>query len=253
MKELKLERPLAVFDLETTGTDTVYDQIVEIAIVKMYPDRDPEEWVQRLRPGIPIPEAATAVHGITMEDVEHAPTFRAMSGEIMKRLEGCDIGGFNVMNFDLPLLRSEFRRCGQFLNLSAVQIVDAMTIYHNMEPRGLSAAFRLYTGKTMLGAHSALADSRATLAIIKGQAQRYSKALAKHGGGVDGMAVLTRTASSWFSKRDDGSGWEIRRGKHRGRTLSEVWGDDPGYVRWMSGLPDMGQEDVALVRGVMGS
>ena len=163
--KLKLTRPLVFFDLETTGTNITHDRIVEISIVKLMPDGTVVERSRRLNPEMPIPAEATAVHHITDDDVAGEPTFRQVAASLSKLLQGCDIAGFNSNRFDIPLLDQEFHRAGVDFDLNGVRFVDVQTIYHKKEPRTLVAAYRYYCGKELEEAHSALADTRATMEV----------------------------------------------------------------------------------------
>ena len=156
---LTLERPLVVFDTETTGTNSRSDRIVEIACVKVHPDGSREQWVRRFNPGIPIPPTSTAIHGITDADVASEPRFRDGAAELAAFLQGCDLAGYNIVGFDLPVLRAEFLRAGVAFEVSQRRIVDAQRIFFSREPRHLSAAARFYCQSEHEGAHGALADA----------------------------------------------------------------------------------------------
>ena len=171
--DLKLDRPLAFFDLETTGINTQSDRIIEIAVVKCLPKGIVREFQYRINPEIPIPPSATAVHGITDADVALAPTFAQIAARLLQFLDGCDLSGVNVRRFDLPLLQQEFRRCGLEFSSGERKIVDVQTIYHMKEPRDLSAALRFYCDRDHTGAHSAMADVHATMDIFNAQLRRY--------------------------------------------------------------------------------
>lgn len=171
---LDLARPLAVFDLETTGLDVERDRIVEIAIVKMFPDGRRERYLQRVNPGVPIPPEAARVHGIRDEDVASAPGFSEIAAEVEHLLEGADLAGFNAARFDLPLLAAEFARAGRTLPLDGRAVLDAALIFHRKEPRHLAAALRFYCGRDLAGAHSADADAEACLDILEAQLARYT-------------------------------------------------------------------------------
>ena len=170
--KLNLTRPLVFFDLETTGVNIGTDRIVEISCVKVCPDGSHTEYRQRLNPEMPIPAAATAVHHISDDDVRDEPRFRDIAEQLMLSFEGCDIAGFNSNKFDVPLLMAEFSRVGLNFSLSGRRLIDVQTIYHRLEQRTLSAAYRFYCGKELEGAHSALADTMATYEVLMAQLDR---------------------------------------------------------------------------------
>ncbi len=230
---MKLQRPLVVFDLETTGTNTAKDRIVDISLVTRFPDGQAMTWASLVNPEISIPPEASAVHGITDEHVKDAPTFIQLAPQLLSRFHGADIGGFNVARFDLPLLQMEFSRAGLELPLAGVHVVDAMTIFHAREKRDLSSAVRLYLGRSHDGAHRAEADALATLQILEEQVRRYQLPA-----DVAALAAAGRDASSIDS---DGKfiwvGVEatLAFGKHKGKSLRMVARGDPGFLRWMIG------------------
>ena len=173
MKNLRLTRPLAFFDLETTGIDPQRDKIVEIAVVRVDPGGATAGKTRRINPERPIPPDATAVHGIRDEDVAGAPAFRQVARGILDFLADSDLAGFNIRRFDVPLLDREFRDCGLDLALVQRRVVDAMTIFHRKEPRDLSAAVRHFLGREHEGAHGAEADVAATLEVLDAELDRY--------------------------------------------------------------------------------
>ena len=144
LKNIALDRPLAVIDLETTGTDPKCDRIVEVSVLKLTTGGEPDHRTRRVNPGVPIPPEATAVHGITDDDVADMPTFRAIAPGLARHLDGCDLAGFNVLNFDLRLLVAEYNRAGMTFPVAGRRVVDACNIYHRREPRDLTAAYRFY-------------------------------------------------------------------------------------------------------------
>ncbi len=170
--QLKLQRPLAFFDLETTGVDVGKDRIVEIAIIKALPDGLKEEFHQVVNPTIPIPKEASAVHGITDEMVQDKPTFASIAKSVIDFLEDSDLAGFNSNRFDVPLLVEELLRCGLVLDLSRRRLIDVQRIYHKLERRNLEAAYRFYCNKDLQNAHSALADVTATYEVLLAQVEK---------------------------------------------------------------------------------
>src|SRR5699024_1117405 len=171
--QLKLNKPICFFDLETTGINIASDRIVEISILKIYPNGNKESHTWRVNPGIPIPAASTAIHGISDEDVADEPTFKELSGRIHALIKGCDLGGFNSNRFDIPLLAEEMLRAEVDFNMKNVSSVDVQTIFHKQEKRTLEAAYKFYCDKELSNAHSAEADTNATYEVLKAQLERY--------------------------------------------------------------------------------
>ena len=177
---LALDRPLVVYDTETTGTNSRFDRIIEIACLKIHPDGRRDQFVRRLNPGVPIPPGSTAIHGITDADVAEAPRFRDVAAELAAFLDGADLGGYNMTGFDLPVLRAEFLRAGVPFDIAERRFVDAQRIFFAREPRHLAAAARFYCQTEHAGAHGALADAEMTLRVLEGQLARYAD-LPRHG------------------------------------------------------------------------
>src|ERR1044072_6870830 len=172
MPTLQLKRPLAVIDLETTGTNVATDRIIEIAIVKVFPDKSTQSKVKRVNPECPIPASTTAIHGIKDEDVKDCQTFKQMANELRQFLENCDIAGYNSNRFDIPMLVEEFLRSGLEFEVSHRKFIDVQKIFHLMEKRTLSAAYKFYCDKQLENAHSAEADALATYEILEAQLNR---------------------------------------------------------------------------------
>ena len=171
--QLKLNNPIVFFDLETTGINVSADRIVELSYLKVFPNGNEESKTMRINPERPIPPESTAVHGITDADVENCPTFKEVARTLAKEIEGCDIAGYNSNRFDVPLLVEEFLRAGVNIDLSRRKFIDVQTIFHKMEQRTLSAAYKFYCDAELEGAHSADADTRATYEVLKAQLDRY--------------------------------------------------------------------------------
>jgi DNA polymerase-3 subunit epsilon len=235
MKNLRLTRPLAVFDLETTGTDPSWDRIVEISVMRVDPDGSREGRTRRVNPGRPIPPEATAIHGIHDEDVRDEPEFRRIAKGLLDFLGESDLAGFNILRFDVPLLDREFRDCGLDLGLNRRRLIDAMTIFHRMEPRHLSAAVAFYLGREHLGAHGAEADVAAALEVLDAQLGKYGD-LPRSVKELDGWCRPPAQAGA-----ADPSGKFIFRngevvlafGKHQGRALRDVAREHPDYLEWI--------------------
>ena len=167
--KLMLKKPLAFFDLETTGLNIVSDRIVEISILKVMPDGEEIVRTEKINPEMPIPAETSAIHGIYDKDVADKPNFATLANSLMQFIDNCDLAGFNSNKFDIPFLAEEFARAGLDFNLKNRNIIDVQNIFHKMEPRNLSAAYKFYCGKVLENAHSAEADTMATYEIFKAQ------------------------------------------------------------------------------------
>lgn len=251
MKNLTLARPVVFFDLETTGTDPASDRIVEISALRIEPDGSTESRTRRINPERPIPPGATAVHGITDEDVRDEPVFGKIARGLLDFLAGADLAGFNVGRFDIPLLDKEFRSCGMDMELGGRHVIDAMTIFHRKEPRDLSAAVRFYLGREHEGAHGAEADVIATMEVLDAQLARYDdlprtvEELEQFGRRIPPGAVDRSGKFVW-----KGGEVAFSFGKNQGKTLKEVIRKDRGYCEWIlkSDFPD---EAKRLVRDAL--
>ena len=226
--------PLAVFDLETAGPDRLTDRIVEVAALKISPDGGLETFETRVNPGVKIPREATAVHGITDADVAGAPPFSEVAPRLAAFLLGCDLAGYNLRGFDVPLLAREFERVKVSFSFDGRRIVDAQVIYFRKEPRDLSAAVRTFVGREHAGAHSALADTIAAAEVLAGQLRRYDdlprgiEALAAFTAPVEGRWV---DADKRFVWRDGSAVFNF--GAKRGQPLADVAAKSPEYLDWM--------------------
>lgn len=241
MAALQLTRPLVCFDLETTGIDPASDRIVEISILRVEPDGTRQTRTRRINPGRPIPKGATAVHGISDEDVADAPSFRQIARGLLEFLDGADLAGFNVARFDIPLLEREFRDCELNPGFDQCRVVDSMTIFHRMEPRDLSAATRFYLDREHTGAHGAEADVAASFEILEAQLARYEDLPDT----VDALDAWLRRVpenaadqSGKFVQEDGRVLFNF--GKHKGKPLAEVAANAPDYLQWILGsdFPD---------------
>ena len=231
---LKLEKPLVFFDIEATGISPRGDRIVELCLVKVHPDGKRESKTYRINPGMPIPPASTAIHGITDEDIKDSPPFSAIAGNVMKFIEGCDLGGYNILKFDIPMLVEEFARAGVTLNPDDFKVVDVQRVFHIREPRDLSAALAFYCNEMHLDAHGAEADVLATIRVLEGQFKRYSDLPVN----VDDMDKLCNPRDPSWADRTGRLKWEngeivINFGKKKGASLAQVMRDEPGFVRWL--------------------
>jgi DNA polymerase-3 subunit epsilon len=231
---LLLERPLVVFDTETTGTNPRADRIIEIACLKVHPDGRQEQWVRRFNPGIPIPAGSTAIHNITDGDVATEPRFREVAPELAAFLADCDLAGYNIAGFDLPVLRAEFLRAGVAFDVSERRLVDSQRIFFSREPRHLAAAARFYCQSDHDGAHGALADAEMTLRVLAGQLERYQEL-------PRSVRELHDLFCAGIDQDLDPEGRirlvngepTVNFGKNRGRTLRDMGRDEPGFLRWI--------------------
>ncbi len=230
---LKLKNPIIFFDLETTGINIASDRIVEIAYLKVDLNGNESSKALRINPGIPIPENVTAIHGISDEDVKDAPTFNEVAKSLAREFEGCDLGGYNSIKFDIPVLAEEFLRAGVDIDLKRRKFVDVQVIFMKMEPRTLSAAYKFFVNKELDNAHSAEADTRATYEVLQAQLDRYPN-LENDIGKLAEFSAHTRNvdfAGRIIYNEEDVEVFNF--GKHKGKAVLEVLEKDPGYYGWM--------------------
>jgi DNA polymerase-3 subunit epsilon len=229
-----LDRPLAVLDLEATGIAPHRDRIVEIGVLKIYPDGSKIMRRRRINPGMPIPPEATQVHGIHDEDVANEPEFKNVAATLFELLNDADLAGFGIVQFDLPMLRTEFERAGMDFPIEGRRILDAKAIYHSMEPRDLSAAHRFYCGEPFKAAHSAEADTLATYRVLVAQLRRYEQLPRS----IQELHRISNPRQADFVDSEGKLVWRngevhFNFGKHRGVPLREVCVADTQYVRWL--------------------
>lgn len=230
---LKLYKPLCIFDLETTGTNVAKDRIVEICILKVNPDASRESKTWLVNPEMLIPKESTAVHGITDEDVINAPKFKEIAPKIMEMIAGSDLGGFNSNRFDVPLLAEELLRSGIDFDLSKFKLVDAQTIFHKMEPRNLTAAYKFYCKKELENAHSAEADVLATFEVLDAQVGHYEE-LPNDIAALSEFSFHTKFADLAGMIHFDEEQQEIFAfGKYKGQRVKDVFQKDLGYYGWI--------------------
>jgi len=232
--ELRLDRPLVVFDIESTGVNPRQDRIIELAAVKIHPNgiEDTKTWL--LNPTIPIPVETTVIHGITDDIVKDCPTFAESSKEIFEFFRDCDLSGFNVDRFDIPCLEEEFARAGLDFGASRRRHVDVQRIYHKMEPRDLTAAVRFYLGRDHVGAHGAEADAKATVEVLKAQMERYPE-LPKTTAAMDEylMPHDPLNADRQGMIRWINGAWCINFGKKKGAKLTDLLAKERNFLRWI--------------------
>ena len=230
---LQLARPIAFFDLETTGVNLATDRIIEVAIIKILPDGTRQVKRKLINPGIPIPAETTAIHGITDEMVKDAPSFKQCGNELKQFIENCDMGGYNSNRFDIPILMEEFLRAGMEVDLSTRKMVDVQHIFYKMEPRTLTAAYKYYCDKELVDAHSAEADVNATIDVFMSQIERYPHL----GNSLESiLGIIGEDKVVDYARRFifDEKGVEVFNfGTHKGRPVVDVLKAEPQYYDWM--------------------
>lgn len=244
--ELKLKKPLAFFDLETTGLNIGTDKIVEIAILKILPNGEEEVYHKRINPGMPIPLASSLFHGIYDEDVVGLPKFKELAQDIFDFLGDSDLAGYNSNKFDVPMLMEEFLASGVEFSLEGRSFVDVQNIFHQMEQRTLKAAYKFYCEKNLDNAHTAEADVRATYEVLKAQLTKYENVAFedKHGvvscpviNDVDALHTFTNLSKPVdFAGRlvyDEDGEVLINFGKHKGKKVTDIFDVEPSYYSWM--------------------
>ena len=231
--ELKLNKPICFFDLETTGINVANDRIVEISILKVFPNGNKERYTWRVNPEMKIPAITTAIHGITDEMVANEPTFKELSQKIYDLIKDSDLGGFNSNRFDIPLLAEELLRAEIDFDLKKNLAVDVQTIFHKMEKRTLEAAYKFYCGKDLTNAHSAEADTLATYEVLKSQLDRYDEL-------ENDISFLSNLSShknfadfAGFIGYDKNGEEIITFGKHKGKVIAKLLESEPGYFSWI--------------------
>jgi DNA polymerase-3 subunit epsilon len=230
---IKLHKPLAFFDLETTGITVGADRIVEISILKLMPDGSKSVLTKRVNPEIPIPEGASKVHGIYDKDVANEPTFKQVAPEISAFIGNADLAGYNSNKFDIPMLVDEFLRVEIAFDMKGRRMVDVQNIFHKMEQRTLAAAYKFYCQKEIENAHSAEADIIATYEVFVAQLERYPD-LAKDVEGLHQFTAMTQNVDLagrivYNDKKEE----VFNFGKHKGRSVAEVFDKEPSYYDWM--------------------
>ena len=232
--KLQLERPIVFFDLETTGIDVAKERIIEICLLKIYPNGNEESKVMRINPTIHIPEESSKIHGIYDKDVADCPTFADVAADIWAIMEGCDLGGYNSNHFDIPMLAEEFLRAGVKANLQNCRSIDVQNIYKKLERRTLVAAYRFYCHKEIENAHSAMADTRATYEVLCAQLDHYPDELQNDVNFLTNYSRVNRNvdyAGRIVLGADDIETFNF--GKYKGKHVVDVLNHDPGYYSWI--------------------
>ena len=232
--KLNLKKPLVFFDLETTGVSSIHDRIIMLGYIKVYPNGNEEAKTIYINPERHIPEETTAIHHITDDDVKDCPTFKQIAANLAAAFEGCDFAGFNSNHFDVPMLVEEMLRAGVNFDISKSKLIDVQNIYHKLEPRTLSAAYKYYCHKELDGAHSADNDTMATYEVMKAQLDKYPEVLKND---VDFLADFSK-----MNNNVDLAGRIVYNeqnvpvfnfGKYKGTPVEEVLTKDPGYYGWI--------------------
>lgn len=231
---MNLSRPLVFIDIEATGSDATRDRIVEIGFIKLNPDQTRSEWVQRVNPGVRIPAETIAVHHITNEDVAGAPALKDVALKIMEFVDGCDFAGFGIGRFDIPILREEFKRIGLTFPTENRALIDGLTVYHQKEPRDLTAAYEFYCGKKLVGAHGARADALASLEVLLAQLNRYADLPQD----VQGLHDYCHRPDQRYVDPGRKFIWRdgeaaLNFGKHKGELLKTLAREKKDYLQWM--------------------
>lgn len=236
MLPLKTDRPVVFFDIESTGTNPRSDRIIDLALVKISPSGEREQHHWRVHPERPIPPDSTAVHGISDEDVKDAPKFKEMALHVAGLIEGCDLAGYNILMFDIPLLDEEFRRAAVPFSMEGRRVLDAQRIFHKREPRDLTAALKFYCGEMHLGAHGALDDVLATIRVVEGQFERYAD-LPRD---IESLHDYCNPRNPQWVDRTGKFKWidgeaTVNFGKNGGKKLRDMVAttEGQGFLRWM--------------------
>jgi DNA polymerase-3 subunit epsilon len=230
---LELTKPLAFFDLETTGLNIASDRIVEISVVKIMPNGDKEIKTKLINPTIPISKESIGIHGITDEKVKNKATFKEVANELNDFIAGCDLAGYNSNRFDIPLIAEEFLRAGIDFDVKSRNLVDVQNIFHKMEQRTLVAAYKFYCNKDLTDAHSAEADTTATYEILEAQVEKYENLkgdthfLSEFSQMTKNVDLLGRFVY------DENNIAVFNFGKHKGKAVTDVLQREPGYFSWM--------------------
>jgi len=244
--KLNLKRPLAFFDIEATGTNIGIDRIVELSIIKLHPDGSEEVKTWRINPGMPIPAETSLIHGIYDEHIVNEPLFKDLGADIAAFIGDSDLAGYNSNKFDIPMLMEEFMRCEIHFNLDSRHFIDVQNIFHQMEQRTLKAAYQFYCNKEIVNAHSAEADTRATMEVLLAQIARYeptewedkqrkrSITVVNDVEGLHKFTNLNRTVDFAGRMVYNDAGEELFNfGKHKGKKVTDVFDMEPSYYSWM--------------------
>lgn len=261
--ELQLDKPIVFFDLETTGLDIGSDKIVEIGLLKVLPNGEEIELVQRINPERPIPQMVTEIHGISDADVKDMPTFKEFASRLLDFIGSADLSGYNSDRFDIPLLVEEILRAGFEIDMKSRKTIDVQTIFYKMEPRTLKAAYKFYCKEELVNAHSAMADIKATYEVLKGQLDRYKDVSYEGKDGKVTVPVINEMSAlaefSSFHRNADLAGQIIFNdddkeafnfGKYKGMLVEETFKKEPQYYDWMmkSNFPEYTKKVITMIK-----
>ncbi len=249
--KIELQRPLVFFDLETTSLEIETARIVEIALIKVYPDGRTESFLTRINPEIPIPAEVSRIHGITNFDVMDKPTFRDIAIDVEAIIKGCDLAGYNLINYDFPVLLNELKRAGIAFSTDEVHLIDVMVIFKLMERRNLEAAYRFYCQKELDAAHSALKDTQATLEVFLAQLNRYADLPQT----VDKLHAFCNPRNDRFVDSHKKFIWQngeacFTFGKYKGQPLRKIVQQDAEYLTWIT-RQDFAPEVVRIIQAAL--
>ena len=242
---MNIHKSTVVFDIETTGLDIINDRIIDISLIKINPDKSREEKIFRVNPEKKISNESSSIHGIRDEDVVDLKPFKNYAKEIFDFIKGCDLAGFNILKFDLPILIEEFIRCDLELSLDRVKIIDALRIYHLMEKRNLSSAYKFQCNKNLENAHNSYADTSATLEIIEKQIEKYNQSevidnkgnvLGKISNSIDSIGSIINNNIVDISGRiilNSDKKEIFNFGKYKNQIVSNVFKSNPEYYHWI--------------------
>ncbi|WP_185868580.1 3'-5' exonuclease [Blattabacterium cuenoti] len=231
--KLKIYRPICFFDIEATGIDIGKDRIIEISILKVFPNNDQEHKTWLVCPGIPIPQQSTDIHGITNKDVEGKLKFKDVASSIFRMIEHTDLAGYNSNRFDIPILAEEMLRAGISFDITKHKTIDVQVIFHKMEPRTLSAAYKFFCKKTLTKAHSSKADVFATYEILMAQLEKYEN-LKKDVKSLNQFSYQKNIADlAGFIKIDNDGNEIFNFGKYKGKRVIEIFEKNPHYYGWI--------------------
>jgi DNA polymerase-3 subunit epsilon len=231
--KIKLSKPICFFDLETTGINISKDRIVEISILKVYPNSNKESRTWLVNPEISIPSEVSKIHGITNEMVINEPNFKVIGSQVKEMINNCDLGGFNSNKFDIPLLAEEFLRSNIDFDLEKIKCIDVQNIFHKMEKRTLGAAYKFYCKKDLIDAHSSKADTLATYEVLEAQIEKYSE-LENNVTFLSEFSSRNRTVDlAGFIIYDKNNVPCFSFGKHKGKSVDFIIDNEPGYFGWI--------------------
>jgi DNA polymerase-3 subunit epsilon len=230
---INLTKSIVFFDIEATGLSIIQDRIVQVAFLKVFPDGKQESKTYLFNPEIKIPEEVIAIHGITNEMVKDAPLFKEKAKEIFQFINSSDLGGFNLLKFDVPMLIEEFIRVGIDFEIDDRHIVDVQTIFHKMEQRTLIAAYKFYCEKDLTNAHDAAADTLATYEVFLAQLDKYENLKKDIPGVIEFMGIHNRVDLEGRIVKNDKGEEVFNFGKHKGKKVSQVFENEPSYYNWI--------------------